>query len=354
MYTRASRLLGLLGFLWVSFMGAVSCHHLWDSPSVQLPIQTVQGRVEPMPSSPVIRMGCSYDWAGWWPWAVARQQHLFEKHDLQIELQWFDDYYEALDALEEGKLDANCQVFNDTLERADRAINGEAVVLVTDYSDGNDKIIVSGNIETLHDLVGQRVGVEQGKLTDFLLTLALERNDIDRENIDIKYLDTAAAVGMFLARQLEAVVTWQPDWLMALKRPSSYEILNSADLPGAIPQVLAVSQTLVSQNPDVVKRLVNTWFETLKFIQDQPAIARDIMLTRSQLSETQYQTFLDGVYLLSRDENITAFDPGETLVHLGFLAQKVVDFLVEAGQIERDPNLEALLDGRFIKTSPNT
>ncbi|MGF1522278.1 MAG: aliphatic sulfonate ABC transporter substrate-binding protein [Leptolyngbyaceae cyanobacterium] len=295
-----------------------------------------------------IRFGCSYDWAGWWPWAVAQEQQLFETNGVNVELQWFDDYYEALDALAQGILDANCQVFNDTVAKADQAINGEVVVLVTDNSDGNDKIVATDAIEAVTDLVGHRVGVEKGKLTDFLLTLALEDSGISRDAINIRYLNTAVGAIAFVAGELEAIVAWQPDWLTALRRPGSHELLSSHDLPGAIPQVVAVSQRAITEKGAEIQALVNTWFDTLKFIRDYPEQSKKIMLRRSTLSDINYQRFLQGVRLFSASENITAFSSGETLEHLSFMAQKAADFLVDAREISQSPNLAGLLNDEFV------
>lgn len=299
--------------------------------------------------NPPIRFGCSYDWAGWWPWAVAQEQHLFEENGANIELQWFDNYYEALDALAMGNLDANCQVFNDTIEMVGRAGNGEVIVLVTDNSDGNDKIITTDAVEMISDLVGHRVGVEKGKLTDFLLMLALENAGVDGDAIDIKYLNTAVGAIAFVAGQLEAIVAWQPDWLTALSRPGSLELMSSRDFSGAIPQVVAVSQRLLKEQEHEIQALVNTWFNTLEFIHNDPDLSKEIMLKRSALSETNYQRFIQGVHLFSARENSAAFSPGETLKHLAFTAQKASEFLIDAGEISRSPNLTALFNDEFVR-----
>lgn len=200
--------------------------------------------------TPSLQLGCSYDWAGWWPWAVAQEQRLFAANGANIELQWFDDYYRALDALAAGEIDANCQVFNDTIEMANQASDGEVIILVTDNSAGNDKIISTHNIQTLGDLPGTRVGVEKGKLTDFLLELALASENIDRSAVDIQYMSTTSAAIMFVAQQLDAIVAWQPEWITALRRSDSHELLSSKDIPGAIPQVVAVTQTAIDQRAE--------------------------------------------------------------------------------------------------------
>lgn len=332
-----------LAMIWHSSDGFLSNPSL-DNPDITMPDITTAST-----ANHSIRFGCSYDWPGWWPWAIAQEKQLFEANSAHVELQWFDDYYEALDALAQGALDANCQVFNDTLVMVEQAVDGEVVVLVTDYSDGNDKIIVTDQITIPTHLAGHRFGVERGKLTEFLLTLALEKAGISHDDVDIRYANTNVGAIAFVAGALDGIVAWQPDWLTALKRPGSHELLSSHDFPGAIPQVVVVTQKMISEQEDEVQALINTWFDTLEFIRLHPDESAKIMLRRSTLSDSNYQHFMQGVHLLSATENIAAFTPGETLEHLSFTAQKAADFLMDVEEISLSPDLTGLLEDEFVR-----
>lgn len=336
-----------LYLLCIAFFGScllmVSCGSL-GSASLRSPI-TLADASGPSP----LQMGCSYDWPGWWPWAVAQQQGLLEAD--AVELRWFDDYYAALAEMQQGKLDANCQVLNDTVEVAGQAVNGEVVVLVTDNSAGNDKIVVAKEIQTVADLVGQRVGVEKGKLTDFLLSLALENAGIEREDLEILYLETRQAANEFLADRLDAVVAWHPDWLDALRRPASHELLTSKDLPGAIPQVLAVSEIAIAEKTEAVQSLVNAWFETLQFMEANPAVAKPILRERSRLSKDEFRLFTKGVRLFGLPENRRAFQQGNSLESLAFTAGKAAEFSRESRQLSGPVDLEEMFSDRFIQAA---
>jgi hypothetical protein len=69
-------------------------------------------------------------------------------------------------------------------------VNGEVAVAVNDNSAGNDKVIVSAEIETVADLVGKTVALEEGVVGDFLLTLALEEAGQSRDDVNIENLET--------------------------------------------------------------------------------------------------------------------------------------------------------------------
>lgn len=150
----------------------------------------------PATNTPPIVIGYS-NWAGWWPWAIAEEEGLFAKNGVNVEMKWFDGYLESLQALAAGQLDGNSQTLNDTIAFAGEAINGEVAVLVNDNSAGNDKIIVAEEINSVKDLKGKKVAVEEGVVDDFLLSLVLEKAGMSRKDVQIVPLETGAATAAF-------------------------------------------------------------------------------------------------------------------------------------------------------------
>ncbi|MEL6788899.1 MAG: aliphatic sulfonates ABC transporter substrate-binding protein, partial [Cyanobacteria bacterium J06607_15] len=62
------------------------------------------------------------NWAGWWPWAIAEQEGIFTKNNVNVEMKWFDGYLDSMEAFAAGKLDGNFQTLNDTIYFAADAI----------------------------------------------------------------------------------------------------------------------------------------------------------------------------------------------------------------------------------------
>ncbi|MGD1930464.1 MAG: aliphatic sulfonate ABC transporter substrate-binding protein [Leptolyngbyaceae cyanobacterium] len=294
-----------------------------------------------------IVMGYS-SWAGWWPWAIAEQEGLFEANGVNVELIWFDGYLESMQALASGQLDANCQTLNDTISFAGEAVNGEVAVVVNDNSAGNDKVVVAEEIATLDDLVGKSVALEEGVVGDFLLTLALEADGKSREDVTIENLETGAAATAFAAGQADGFAGWVPFWETALSREGSKEIASSADFPGAIPDLLVVTQTLIDNEPAVVQALVNTWFDILTFIDDNQERAYEIMADRASVEAEDFERYLEGTRFFTLEDNLEAFSPGDSMVHMPYAAQEMSDFMVGVGFIPEAPDLEAVLDDQFV------
>lgn len=301
-------------------------------------------------TQPTVIIGYS-DWAGWWPWAIAESEGLFAKNGADVELKWYDDYSKSLEDLAAGYIDGNCQTLNDTITFAADAVKGEVAVLVNDNSAGNDKIIAAAGINKIQDLKNKRVAVEAGVVDDFLLTLALEKEGMSRDDVKIIGIETGAAAEVFISGQADAVGAFPPFWLTALQgRKGSREISSSKDFPGAIPDLLVVTQQLITDRPEQVQALTNTWFDVLDFMAHNPVKADEIMAKRARVSSKEFQLFKAGTKIFTLEENIVAFSKGDNMQHLPYAAFKITNFLLDKlKSINKKPNLTKILNQDFIK-----
>ncbi|HEY9879247.1 MAG TPA: ABC transporter substrate-binding protein [Leptolyngbyaceae cyanobacterium] len=288
-------------------------------------------------------------WAGWWPWAIAEEEGLFEKNGVNVKLIWFDGYLESIQSLASGQLDANSQTLNDTIAFAGQATNGMVAVLVNDNSAGNDKVVVAEGINSVQDLKGKTIALEEGVVGDFLLSLALEEEGLSRKDVTIKNLETGAAATAFAAGQADAFAGWVPFWETALSRPGSKELASSKDFPGAIPDLLVVSQKLIDERPDQVQALVNTWFDVLKFIEENPERANEIMAKRASISDEEFERYLAGTRFFTVEDNLGAFQSGSDMKSMPFAAEKMSSFMTEVGLISDKPDLTKLFNEQFVK-----
>lgn len=300
------------------------------------------------PVTETITLGYS-NWSGWWLWEIAKEEKLFAKNGLDVRLKWYDNYTDSLTDLAAGRLDGNCQTLNDTIPRVEEAVDGEVVVLVNDNSYGNDKIIVAQDIQTIKDLSSRKVAVEAGVVDDFLLTLALERKQMSRHDVKIVDLETGAAAAAFARGKVDAVGAFPPFWLEALKRKGSHELVSSRDFPGAIPDLLVVTQKLVDEKPHRVRALVETWFDILEFMEQNSERANEIITNLVGITPEELALFQSGVKLFDLEDNLLAFEKGNDMTHLNYAGKKISEFYQnEIPLIEKEPNLDNLLNQTFL------
>jgi NitT/TauT family transport system substrate-binding protein len=311
-----------------------------------VPVTSCARLVGNAPSARPITLGFSA-WPGWFPWQVAAEKGLFEKNGITVNLRYFDNYTDSLTALTNGDNDANSQTLNDTLSSVTDG-SRETIVLVNDNSTGNDQIIARPGINSVADLKGRTVAAEVGTVDHYLLMLALRKAGLSPKDVTFRPLATDAAAAEFVAGNVDAVGVFAPFTTAALKRKGSKALTTSKNFPGAIPDDLVVSGAFLDRRPDAVQALVKTWFDTLAWISANKAEATRIMAKRAGVSEAEYATYDAGTTIFSLQDNLRAFEPGNTPAHLSYQAQAISGFLVESRLTQIKPTLDRLIEPRFV------
>jgi NitT/TauT family transport system substrate-binding protein len=304
----------------------------------------------PQAEAPPVRLGYSA-WPGWFPWRVSEAKGLFEKEGVPVKLQWFDGYLDSINALNAGQLDCNSQTLGDTIS----SVAGGAdlqVVLTNDNSTGNDRIIAAEGITSVEQLRGRKVAVEEGTVDHYLLLLGLKDAGVDPAEVEIVPMETGAAAAAFVAGKVDAVGVFAPFTTQALKRPGSTTLFSSKDFPGAISDHLVCRREFVENNPEAIQKIVNTWFATLAEIQANPKPSLALMAERAGVSEKEYQDYDAGTTIFSLEQNREAFKPGDTMASLPYAAERIGDFLVEVKLAEKPPQLDNLLEPKFVQAVP--
>lgn len=285
-------------------------------------------------------------WPGWFPLAVTEEAGIFDEVGLDVELTFFADYLASIDAMAAGELDAVTQTLNDTM--ASVAFGSEQViVVVNDNSTGNDKIICDGSIGSIEDLAGKTVAAEAGVVDHFLLVQGLESVGLTEDDIDFRGLPTDAAAAGFAAGEFDCVGVFAPFWLTALERPGSKELFSSADFPGLIPDHIVASRELVAEDPEAVQKLVDAWYLTLEYMEENPEEAMEIMARVAETTPEEYEQFAEGTTIFTAEEALAAFEDGDDTTSLPHTAGLINPFLVESGFTESEAPLEGLFDASF-------
>ena len=298
-------------------------------------------------SDVTVKMGFSA-WPGWFPWEVAKEKGIFDQVGVKVDLTWFEGYTDSINAFAAGQLDANAQTLNDTIPSV-AAGSDQRIVLVNDNSTGNDQIIVSSGINTIQDLRGKTIGVEEGVVDHYLLLLGLQSVGMTIDDVKLQNLETGAAAAAFAAGQLDAVAVFAPFTTQALERSGSKTLFTSKDFPGSIPDHLVVSGKLADDHPDVVQKLVDAWFKTLDWIHANPDEATQIMATRAGVSVDDYKSYDAGTTIFTLQQNLDAFKEGTDYKSLPYSLVQETKFLKDSGFITTDPDTSKLLMDKFVK-----
>jgi NitT/TauT family transport system substrate-binding protein len=303
----------------------------------------------PVPTADAVKMGYSV-WTGFLPWQVAQEKNIFKDNKVNIDLQWYPEYPKSVELLNAGKLNANNQTLAETITAVASGVD-LVVVLTTDNSTGADKIIVSDKIKSIKDLKGKKVAVEAGGVDHFFLAQALKRAGMTFKDIKLVKLESSKAAAAFAAGEVDAAAVYAPFTTVASKRPGSRELFSATNFLGTISDHLVFTRKFVNEHPEKVQAIVDSWFDTLAYIDNNKnkAEAIDIMAKRAGLSVADYKEDANGAKILSVEENVAAFgtEYGDTSV--ANISKAMSAFLFENGLTKTKVDTSKLVDDRFVK-----
>jgi NitT/TauT family transport system substrate-binding protein len=157
------------------------------------------------------------------------------------------------------------------------------IVLVLDISYGADVIMAPNSWKEFSDIKGKRVGVERSTLGAYVLTRALEINQISLDDVEVVSLHFEQHEKAYINKKVDAVVTFDPV-RTHLKNLGAKEIFSSREIPGEIVDVLVIHDDKIEQNKMVLQALVDGWFQTLHTIKSRPKQSATIMGKRLNLT----------------------------------------------------------------------
>ena len=103
-------------------------------------------KMEMASAEPALKIAYS-DWPGWIAWDIGIQKGFFEEAGVAVDFRWFE-YVPSMDAFAAGQVDAV------TMTNGDALITGalgapSIMILVNDYSNGNDLIVANPGIDSV-------------------------------------------------------------------------------------------------------------------------------------------------------------------------------------------------------------
>ena len=265
------------------------------------------------PKGPPLRIAYS-DWPGWTAFEVGIQKGWFKEAGVDVEFSWFD-YLPSMEAFSAGKVDAVMMTNGDALVTG--ANGGKSkMILVTDYSNGNDKVIAKPGIKSLKQLKGQKIGLELTLVEHLLLLKGLESVGLKQSDVELVNFPTNETPGALTSGQVAAVAAWYPTSGQALQAVAgSTAVWTSADVPGLIYDTVAVSpQSLATRKEDWAK-FTKVWYRISDFVRDPKtqAEAVAIMAAKVGVKPEEYAAAMPGTKFLSLEESKKVFAKGEGL-----------------------------------------
>ncbi|HQS68353.1 MAG: lipid kinase [Novosphingobium sp. 28-62-57] len=247
----------------------------------------------PAPKRSEFSIGWSI-YAGWMPWPYAQQAGIVkkwaDKYGLKINIVQVNDYVESVNQYTAGKFDGVTVANMDALTIPAAGGKDTSAIIVGDYSNGNDGVLLKGG-NTVAALKGQSIYLVELSVSHYLLARALNSNGMSLT--DVKTINTGDAdiVGAFSSPDAKAAVAWNPQLSVMRGQAGANQVFSSADIPGEILDLLVVDTATLKANPDLGKALAGIWYETVSLMMRDDAQGKEARAAMAKLAGTTPDVF---------------------------------------------------------------
>ncbi|MEM9786645.1 MAG: putative urea ABC transporter substrate-binding protein [Pseudomonadota bacterium] len=297
-------------------------------------------------------------YVGWMPWGYLEDSGIMDKwaerYGIDVEIVQINDYVESINQYTAGQFDGVSATNMDTLSIPAGGGVDTTALIVGDYSNGNDAVIIKGEGD-LTSLAGKPVNLVELSVSHYLLARGLDSVGLSEADLDgVINTSDADMIAAFATDDVEAVVTWNPLVSTILEDPAATKLFDSSDIPGEIIDLMVVNTETLQANPDFGKALVGAWYEVMGLMAagDEEVLTAmaeasgtDLAGYQAQLASTEmfYEPAEAVAFTASPELPATMVSVSEFLFDKGILGEGApsADFVGVAypdGSVTGDPN----------------
>ena len=229
-------------------------------------------------------------YVGWMPWGYIEDSGIMdrwaEKYGIDVEIVQINDYVESINQYAAGAFDGVSATNMDTLSIPAGGGVDTTALIVGDYSNGNDAVILKGEGD-LTSLAGKRVNLVELSVSHYLLARGLDSVGLsERDLAGVVNTSDADMIAAFATDDVEAVVTWNPLVSAILETPGANKLFDSADIPGEIIDLMVVNTETLAANPAFGKAVTGAWYEAMALMSSDTEEGRAARLAMAEASGT--------------------------------------------------------------------
>ena len=209
---------------------------------------------------------CWSIYVGWMPWGYLQDSGIMkkwaDKYGINVEIVQINDYVESINQYTAGAYDGCSMTNMDALSIPAGGGVDTTALIVGDYSNGNDGIVLKDK-SALADIKGQNVNLVELSVSHYLLARALDSVGLSEKDVTVVNTSDADMVAAYATADVTSVVTWNPLLSEIAAQPNANKVFDSSGIPGEIIDIMMVNTETLNDNPAFGKALVGAWYEVL-------------------------------------------------------------------------------------------
>ena len=257
-------------------------------------------------------------YVGWMPWGYAADAGIIDRwadrYGIEIEVVQINDYIESINQYTVGAFDGCVMTNMDALTIP--AVGGvdSTALIVGDFSNGNDGLVVRGDT-ALADIAGTTIHLVELSVSHYLLARALDSVGLAERDVSLVNTSDADIVSVFTASpDVEAVVTWNPLLSEVAAVPGAATLFDSSQIPGEIIDMMVVNTEVLDANPNFARALVGAWYETMALMAAGDEAALNAMAEAAGTDLDGYLAQLDSTQMFYDAADAVAFTESPDLI----------------------------------------
>ena len=274
---------------------------------------------------------CWSIYVGWMPWGYLEDSGIMDewaaKYGIDVEIVQINDYIESINQYTAGEYDGCSMTNMDALSIPSGGGVDTTALIVGDYSNGNDGIILKQGT-TLAEIAGQNVNLVELSVSHYLLARALDQVGLTEQDLTVVNTSDADMVAAAATDDVTALVTWNPLLSEILGMPGTTLVADSSDIPGEIIDIMMVNTDVLAANPDFGKALVGAWYEVMSLVAAGDEAVLTALATASGTDLAGYNAQLATTKMFYTPAEAVAFTSGPELPQT---AEFVANFLFDHG-----------------------
>tara|TARA_A100001391_G_scaffold113484_1_gene76343 strand:- start:1605 stop:2675 length:1071 start_codon:yes stop_codon:yes gene_type:complete len=237
---------------------------------------------------------CWSIYVGWIPWEYGNAQGIVDKwadkYGINIDVVQINDYIESINQYTAGQYDGCTMTNMDALTIPAAGGVDTTALIVGDFSDGNDGIILKDKTK-LADIKGQNVNLVELSVSHYLLARALETVGMSERDVTVVNTSDADLVAAYQTKDVTSVVTWNPLLSAIAEQPGAHTVFDSSDIPGEVIDLMVVNTDTLKANPKLGKALAGAWYEITAHMADDGETGKQARAAMGEIAGTDRAGF---------------------------------------------------------------
>src|SRR5438876_5426818 len=238
----------------------------------------------------------SSTWTGYALIYLANSKGIWKSHGLDVNFKDVEDPNDRFIALTAGRLEGMASTVDAFARQQSNGVPAIEVFPI-DASVGGDGILAKNTIQSVADLKGKTVAVNQGSVSEWFLAQVLKDKGLSLSDVKEQNMKSGEAGAAFVAGQVDVAVTWEP-WLSKAKaRTDGRVLVSSKEYPDLIMDSFAFRKDFVDKYPATVKEFMKAYYDAFDWFQKNTSEALGIVAKATAESADDVKADLDTLTL---------------------------------------------------------